>query len=276
MGFGVNRSGDDRLIFMEQITTGLLITGSVVAIVMGAGWLLSLAKRDASIVDPIWGMLFVLSAWVLYISEVGRPESGRSVLMLVMVTIWGVRLSAHLTVRKWGEPEDYRYVSMRRRYPPFEWWSLLIVFGMQGAVAVVVSLPIQAVLVDQGTGPLGWLDGLGVAVWTIGLSFEAVADLQLRRFRSDPTNRHAVLDSGLWRYSRHPNYFGDCVVWWGFFLVALAAGAVWTFAGPLIMNYLLVRISGVAMLERTIGDRRPGYADYMRRTNPFLPGRPRP
>ena len=259
---------------MGQITTGLLITGSVVAIVMGAGWLLSLAKRDASIVDLIWGMLFGISAWSIYISGVGSPDSGRPVLMLVLVTIWGVRLSAHLAVRKWGEPEDYRYASMRRR--PFKWWSLLVVFGLQGAVAVVVSLPIQAVLVDQSPSPIGWLDGLGVMIWSIGLAFETVADFQLSRFRSDPSNRQAVLDSGLWRYSRHPNYFGDCLVWWGLFLPALAAGAAWTFIGPLVMNYLLLRISGVAMLERTICDRRPDYADYIRQTNPFFPWRPRP
>jgi len=154
--------------------------------------------------------------------------------------------------------------------------AVLIVFGLQGTLAVVVSLPLQAVLTDRNAAPLGWLDWLGLAVWVIGFAVETVSDAQLRRFRSGEANRRAVMDRGLWRYSRHPNYFGDCLVWWGIFLPAAAAGEWWTVVGPLVMTILLLRVSGVAMLERTIVDRRPGYADYVRRTSSFIPKRPRP
>lgn len=261
---------------MTELAEGLRISGSVAALVMGAGWLLSLMKRDVSIVDPMWSMVFVAAAWSMHLFGGGESGSGRSVLMLAMVTVWGVRLAAHLAERKWGSPEDYRYAAMRRRYRPFELWSMPVVFGLQGALVVVVSLPVQAVLTDRNASPLGWLDWLGLAVWGIGFAFETVSDAQLRRFRSDRANCRAVMDRGLWKYSRHPNYFGDCLVWWGIFLLGVSAGASWTVLGPLVMTLLLLRISGVALLERTIVDRRPGYADYVRRTSPFVPRRPRP
>lgn len=260
---------------MAEVMEGLGITGSVAALLMGAGWLLSLLKRDASIVDPMWSLVFVTAAWSMYIRG-GETGGGRSLLMLAMVTVWGIRLAVHLGIRKRGMPEDYRYAAMRRRFRPFEWWSLPVVFGLQGALVVVVSVPVQAVLTDRNAVPLGWLDWSGLAVWAIGFAFEAVSDAQLSRFRSDEANRRAVMDKGLWRYSRHPNYFGDCLVWWGIYLSAAAAGAWWTVAGPLVMTILLLRVSGVALLERTIGERRPGYADYAQRTSPFVPGRPRP
>ena len=260
---------------MPEIVEGLRITGSVAGVLMGAGWLLSLFRRDASIVDPMWSIVFVAAAWSMYIRGGGETGGGRTVLMMVMVTVWGTRLAAYLGERKWGTPEDYRYAAMRRRYRPFELWSLLIVFGLQGALVTVVSLPVQAVLSDRSPSPLGWIDWLGLALWGVGFTFEAVSDAQLRRFRSDQANRRGVMDRGLWRYSRHPNYFGECLVWWGIFLPAMAAGAWWTFAGPLLMTILLLRVSGVALLERTIGERRPGYAGYAQRTSSFIPRRPR-
>ena len=259
---------------MTEVSEGLRITGSVAAVVLGAGWLVSLLKRDASIVDPMWSMVFIFAAWSMYGWNAEGTGNPRSVLVLAMVTIWGVRLAAHLAERKWGTPEDYRYKAMRRRYQPFALWSLLIVFGLQGALVTVVSLPIQAVMTDRTGSPLGWLDRVGFIVWAIGFAFETVSDVQLRRFRSNEANHRAVMDSGLWRYSRHPNYFGDCLVWWGLYLPAMATGAWWTVIGPLVMTILLLRVSGVALLERTISDRRPGYVDYARRTSPFIPRRP--
>ena len=248
--------------------------GLVAGALMGCCWLVSLIKRDVSIVDPLWPMVFVAIAWSVWTWGDGAG-SGRSWLMLVMVSAWGMRLGAHLTARKRGEPEDFRYRSLRRRLPPFWLWSLPMVFLLQGLLAVVVSLPVQAVLGDHGPSPLGWLDWAGAAVWAVGLGFEAVSDEQLRRFKSDPANQGRVMDRGLWRYSRHPNYFGDSAAWWGIYLVAAAAGAWWTIAGPLLMTFLLMRVSGVALLERSIGRRRPGYAEYAARTSAFIPRPPR-
>ena len=246
------------------------IAALVAATLMGGCWLVSLIKRDASIVDPLWSMVSVAIAWSVWLSHDGGG-SGRDTLMLVMVSVWGLRLSAHLTARKWGEPEDFRYQSMRRRYPPFWLWSLPVVFVLQGVLAVVVSLPVQAVLGDPDPSPLGLLDWAGAAVWAVGFAFEAVSDEQLRRFKADEASHGQVMDRGLWRYSRHPNYFGDCVVWWGIYIVAAGAGAWWTAVGPVAMTVLLLRVSGVTLLERTIGKRRPGYGEYAARTSAFVP-----
>ncbi|MDE0161233.1 MAG: DUF1295 domain-containing protein [Acidimicrobiaceae bacterium] len=254
--------------------SALAIAALVAGALMGVCWLVSLIKRDASIVDPLWPMVFVAIAWSVWLAGDGAG-SGRDALMLAMVSAWGVRLGAHLTVRKWGEPEDFRYQAMRRRLRPFWLWSILVVFVLQGVLAVVVALPVQAVLGDPGPSPLRWLDWTGAAVWAVGFGFEAVSDEQLRRFKADPANRGQVMDRGLWRYSRHPNYFGDAVVWWGIHLVAAAAGMWWTIAGPLVMTFLLLRVSGVALLERSIGKRRPGYAEYAARTSAFIPLPPR-
>ena len=254
------------------------ITAITVAVVMGAGWLVSLRLRDTSIVDPLWGFTYVAAAWAVWLWDDSATVTARTWLVLAMVTVWGLRLGGHLAARKWREPEDYRYAAMRRRRPGriFTWWSLVMVFGLQAALVVVVSLPVQAVVGGSGgaaaLGPLAWL---GCAVWAVGVTFETVADEQLRRFKSDPANSSAVLNRGLWRYSRHPNYFGDCCVWWGIYLVAASGGAAWTIAGPVVMSILLVRVSGVRLLESTIGDRRPGYADYVRRTSAFVPLPPR-
>jgi steroid 5-alpha reductase family enzyme len=147
------------------------------------------------------------------------------------------------------------------------------VFGLQAALAWVISLPLLAA--TGSTAPLGWLDAAGVALWLVGMIFEAGGDWQLARFKRDPANRGKVLDTGLWRYTRHPNYFGDFCVWWGFFLIALSAGGWWSIVGPLAMSFLLLKVSGVALLEKDIGERRPAYRDYIRRTNAFFPGPPR-
>ena len=255
---------------MSALGIAVLVAG----VLMVGCWLVSLPKRDVSIVDPLWPLVFVAVAWSLRLWSDGS-DSGRAWLMLVMVSAWGLRLGAHLTARKWGAPEDFRYRALRRRLQPFWLWSLLIVFGLQAALAVVVSLPVQAVLGDSDPPPLGWLDWVGAAVWAVGLAFESVGDEQLRRFRADESNRGKVMDRGLWRFSRHPNYFGDSMVWWGLWTVAVAAGAWWTVAGPLVMTILLLRVSGVTVLERRIGQRRPGYAEYAARTSTFVPMPPR-
>ncbi|HET9695105.1 MAG TPA: DUF1295 domain-containing protein, partial [Steroidobacteraceae bacterium] len=199
----------------------------------------------------------------------------RTVLVLTLVTLWGLRLAIYLGRRTFGHEEDRRYQAIRRRNDPgFTWKSLYLVFGLQAVLAWVISLPLLGGVAGDPR-PLGVLDGLGAALWLLGWSFESVGDWQLARFKADPANAGRVMDRGLWRYTRHPNYFGDFCVWWGFYLVALAAGAWWSIAGPALMTVLLLRVSGVALLERDIGTRRPGYEEYVRRTNAFFPGPPR-
>ncbi len=250
------------------------LAAAVSAVLVIGCWLVSLIKRDASIIDPLWSLIFVAIAWSLW-GFSDDVDGDRAALMLVMVTLWGLRLSAHLTIRKWGEPEDFRYQAFRARWQPFWLMSLPVVFLLQGVLALMVSLPLQAVLSDTDPSGLGWLDWIGVMVWALGLIFESVGDEQLRRFKADAANRGKVMDQGLWRYTRHPNYFGDSVVWWGIWLVAAAAGAWWSVIGPVLMTYLLIRVSGVAMLERKIDKRRPGYDDYKSRTSAFVPRPPR-
>ena len=186
--------------------------------------------------------------------------------------MWAIRLAGYLGWRKLREPEeDHRYQAIRRRAGPgFRWSSLWIVFGFQALLAWVVSLPLLPAARDAS--PLGLLDAAGALLVGIGIVFETVGDAQLARFKADPANRGQVMDRGLWRYTRHPNYFGDFCVWWGLYAVAVAAGGWWSVPGPLLMSVLLLRVSGVTLLEHDIGTRRPGYAEYVRVTNAFFPG----
>ena len=234
-----------------------------------AGWLVSLIKRDVSIVDSLWSLMFLLCGLVY--AGAANGGTARTTLLLTLLVLWSVRLAAHITWRNWGEEEDYRYRRMRRNNSPnFAFKSVYIVFGLQAVLAWFISLPLMAA--TSGVTPLGLLDVLGACIWLVGFVFETVGDRQLARFRADPGNKGRVLDTGLWRYTRHPNYFGDFCVWWGFFFLALSAGGWWTIASPLLMSFLLLRVSGVAMLEKDIGERRPGYARYIAETNAFFPG----
>jgi len=232
-------------------------------------WAVSVLKDNVTIVDTLWSLLFVLAAAAYAASA--APPGPRAWLVLALVSVWGLRLAAYLAWRNRGHAEDRRYQAIRRRNEPnFALKSLWLIFGFQAVLAWVISVPLVGAI--AGEAPLGALDVLGVSLWAVGLFFEAVGDWQLARFKRDPANDGRVMDRGLWRYTRHPNYFGDFCVWWGLYLVALAAGAWWSIAGPLIMSFLLLRFSGVRLLERDIGERRPAYAEYARRTNAFFPG----
>lgn len=235
-------------------------------------WAVSVRLRDASIADPFWGPGFLLVG-VAYLAAHGTVTP-RGVLALVLVGAWAARLGLHLLSRNRAHGEDPRYAAMRAGHGPRFWWvSLGTVFWLQAALLWIVSLPVLAAVV--GTAPLGAWDAAGALVFLTGFLLEAVADAQLRRFRADPANRGTVLDRGLWRYSRHPNYFGDALLWWGVFLLAVGAGAPWTAVGPALMTFLLVKVSGVALLERSLVQGRPGYAEYVRRTSAFVPWFPR-
>ncbi|HVO30109.1 MAG TPA: DUF1295 domain-containing protein [bacterium] len=251
-----------------------LLTAGVLLLIMLALWRVSLGRRDASIVDPFWGTGFVIVAWVAAAAVPGA--FARRAMLLAMVSIWGLRLSWHLLRRNLGHGEDYRYQAMRAQHGDrFAWVSLFTVFLLQGVLLWIISMPLQAALSAAEPASLGVLDFVGAGAWFAGFLFEAVGDAQLKAFKADPASKGKVLDTGLWRYTRHPNYFGDALQWWGFFLVAGATGAWWTVFSPLVMTVLLRRVSGVTLLEKSIVDRRPGYREYIARTNAFVPWLPR-
>ena len=236
-------------------------------------WLVSLLRNDVSIVDSLWSLMFLLIVGVYQF--VGDPTGPRRWLVLLLVAIWALRLSYHIARRNHGQPEDRRYQAIRRNNEPnFRFKSLYIVFGFQALLAAIISIPL--LVASSGSSPLGWLDAMAVALWLAGMLFEIVGDAQLARFSADPANRGRVLDTGLWRITRHPNYFGEFTLWWGYYCFAMAAGGWWTVFSPLLMSFLLLRVSGVALMEKDIGSRRKGYADYVRRTNAFFPGPRRP
>jgi steroid 5-alpha reductase family enzyme len=244
---------------------------AVIAVVAVAAWSYTLVNNNVGIVDVLWSLMFLVAAVVYYLG-IDEPVS-RATLVLVLCTIWALRLAGYIAWRSHGEPEDHRYRTIRANNEPgFRYKSLYIVFGLQGLLAWIISLPLLAAIAADT--PLGWLDMVALALWCVGMVFEAVGDYQLARFRRDPHNSGRVLDSGLWRFTRHPNYFGNFCIWWGFYLFALASGGWWAILSPLLMSVLLLKVSGVALLEKTITSRRPGYAEYVARTNAFFPGPP--
>jgi steroid 5-alpha reductase family enzyme len=253
------------------MTTGQILSLNLLAIasLFVVIWCLSLIRRDASIVDIFWGLGFLLVAAV---SLAARGSfSPRAVLLTLLVGVWGVRLAGYLLWRNWGKAEDYRYQAMRERHGGnFAVVSLFTVFCLQGFLTWIISLPVQVGIAEAD----GWnpFVALGLVLWASGLFFEAVGDYQLARFKADPANRGHVMNRGLWRYTRHPNYFGDFLVWWGLYLVAAEPGSWWwTIVGPLLMSVLLIRVSGVRLLESSLRSRLAGYEEYVRTTSPFFP-----
>jgi steroid 5-alpha reductase family enzyme len=238
-------------------------------------WAISLPAKDVSIVDLFWGAGFVLLAFTY--ANVSGPMTRRGILVLALVGLWGLRLSVHLVLRNRGKGEDFRYRAMRERHGRQFWWvSLFTVFLLQATIMWIVSIPLYYAQRGFGSVPLGWTDLAGLVVFTVGFLFEAVGDAQLTRFKRDPANRTKVLDSGLWRYTRHPNYFGDALVWWGFYLIALGVpGGWWTLVSPALMTFLLMRVSGVTLLERTLETTKPDYRHYTDKTSAFFPWFPR-
>jgi steroid 5-alpha reductase family enzyme len=257
--------------FLEAITIALGVALALMSVV----WILSLLKRDASIIDIFWGLGFVILAWLYF--NLSEAETPRRLLTAVLVTLWGLRLSLYILWRNWGTGEDYRYREMRARNPrSFPWRSLFTVFWLQAVLMWFISLPLLQAEWSTLPTRLIWLDWLGVLFFALGFVFEAVGDWQLARFKADPANSGRVLNRGLWRYTRHPNYFGDAMVWWGFFLIAVATPrSLWTLYSPILMTVLLMKVSGVALLEKRLKDVKPAYRDYVARTNAFIPWFPK-
>lgn len=250
-------------------------SAAAIAVLMLSTWATSVAVKNASIVDLIWGLGFVIVAWVSRV--VGDGSTARQNLLVALVTVWGLRLSGYLAWRNIGHGEDFRYVKMREHYgAKFPWVSLVTVFGVQGVVMFVVSLPVQLGQTSSTPG-LGIIAALGVLVWVVGFGFESIGDAQLARFKADPDNAGTVLDTGLWRYTRHPNYFGDFCVWWGLGLIAAEIGGwhIVALIGPLVMWLFLTRVSGRDLLEKSLKKRRAGYEEYVARTSSFFPMPPK-
>lgn len=260
---------------MSATLTVLTDTLALTFTMMFLLWLLSLVKKDASIVDIFWGIGFTAIALASFLITQGYH--GRKLLVLALTGIWGLRLALHIFTRNRGKGEDFRYRRMRKHYGNrFALVSLFTVFAFQGLLMWVISLPLQVAEISPLPARLTWLDYLGAAIWATGFFFEAVGDWQLAQFKSDPANQGHVMDRGLWAYTRHPNYFGDALLWWGLFLIALATPAgIWTVFSPLIMTTLLMKVSGVALLEKTLVKTKPEYQDYVRRTCPFFPWAPK-
>ena len=252
------------------LLAGLIALASVTAL-----WMLSLALRDSSIVDIFWGTGFAVIVWALAAAS-GRIPGPRAWLLSCLVTVWGLRLSLYILWRNRGKGEDYRYRAWRNDAGRSWWWrSYFKVFLLQGAVMWLVAAPLVAVVAAGTERALDWLDAAAVAVWVVGFVFEVAGDWQLARFKSDPANKGRLMTSGVWRYTRHPNYFGDAAVWWGHFLFAASGGAWWTMFSPVLMTFLLVRVSGVRLVESALRETKPGYREYMASTSAFFPLPPR-
>jgi steroid 5-alpha reductase family enzyme len=254
---------------MFDLASGLIALGAIGGLAVVA-WVVSVKKGDVSIVDGLWPV-FIWVGGLVYACT--APLMPLGWMAMALLTIWAARLCIHITVRNHGEPEDRRYQKIRaNNQPGFQWKSLYLVFLLQSVLAWIVALPLMAMRSASG---FGLLDAAAIGLVSFGILFEALADWQLVRFKARPDTGGRVLDTGLWRYSRHPNYFGECCAWWGFGLLGFAAGAWWSLASPILMTVLLLKVSGVTLLEVDIGERRPGYARYIRETSAFVPRKPK-
>lgn len=251
-----------------------LLSGLLLFCFMTAMFLLAMKLKDNSIVDIAYGLGFVLIGWSGYL--VYGSAQPRQLLLLGLVSVWGLRLATHIGSRKRTEKgEDSRYRQWRESWGEnFVWRSFLQIFMLQGAVIYLVALPLLLVIARPG-GALGWLDLLGVSIWLLGFLFEAVGDWQLLQFKKNPGNRGKIIQQGLWRLTRHPNYFGEATLWWGIFLIALGSPLGWlAIISPLLINFLLLKVSGIPMLEAKY-EGNPEFAAYKQRTNAFFPWLPK-
>jgi steroid 5-alpha reductase family enzyme len=244
---------------------------AAVSAVMIVGWLISLACKNVTIVDSLWGLGFVLIAWLTFFMADGYY--GRQVLIVALVTAWGLRLCLYLSWRNWGKGEDPRYGGWRKESGKRFWLvSLFKVFILQALFLWVISLSLQIGLLARTPDRLTWLDGLGIFIWAAGFVFESVGDWQLARFKSNPASKGRVMDRGLWAYTRHPNYFGEFLIWWGIFLIALSTpNGGWTILSPIIITAVLLKMTGIPLTEQELVKKRPGYSDYVKRTSAFVP-----
>ncbi len=238
-------------------------------------WLVSVRLKNVSIIDMFWGFGFVLSAFFYAYSSDGLTP--RIILILLLVTLWGLRLSIYLALRNWGKAEDFRYQKFRKDYGEKRYWwiSFFQTFLLQGTLMWLISAPLLGAMTEKQDWNLNFLDYFGLTFWLIGFTFEMVGDFQLAQFKRNPENKDKVLKSGLWRFTRHPNYFGDAMIWIAFALFSMAADSYLPVAGSIIMIYFLIKVSGVALLESSLKKTKPEYHEYIRQTNAFIPWFPK-
>ncbi|MGV3526296.1 MAG: DUF1295 domain-containing protein [Candidatus Sericytochromatia bacterium] len=258
---------------LSVFTQAALLSAGVVFVYMNTWFAASVIKKKADIVDVAWGLGFVVIATVLYLQR--DVFSARALLTLAAVGAWGLRLAGHIHGRNHGQPEDFRYKQWRDEWAPhFLLRSYFQVFLLQGFLMLLVSGSVIAIQALP-QGPLTWLDGLGLAVWALGFGFEAIGDAQLKQFKKDPANKGKLIDQGLWRYTRHPNYFGEVISWWGIYLIALSVPYGWaTLLAPITISFFILKVSGIPMLEAKYAG-RPDFEAYKRRTNAFWPWFPK-
>jgi steroid 5-alpha reductase family enzyme len=256
---------------VHPFLTGLALTFGVSLALFVVSWLVAVRVGRYNVVDVVWGASFIAMAVASFLWSGGHDAAEwRRILVLVLVAIWGARLSIYIGVRSHGKGEDPRYDAMLGDGPHKALRALGIVFVLQAVVAWFISLPLQAAMYIRS----GWsfLAFVGAAIWLVGVVFESVGDSQMNAFRKNPANKGQVMDRGLWRYTRHPNYFGDATVWAGLYLVAAEhwIGAL-TIASPVLMAWFLSFKTGKPLLEKQMAASKPGYADYMKRTSGFFP-----
>lgn len=257
------------------MTTLFLQAALLIWILVTILWLWSIVIKNVSIVDIFWGFGFVaVNAFYVFMSGEMTP---RKILILLLVTIWGLRLAIYLAARNIGKGEDFRYQEFRRSYGPerYWWFSYFQTFLLQGALIMIVSLPLLGINAGNQSGNLNLIDYIGILLWIIGFSFEAGGDFQMAVFKRNPGNKGRVLNTGFWKYTRHPNYFGDSAVWWAYALFSIAAGSYWQIIGSVVMTLLIIKVSGVALLEKTLNKSKPQYHEYIRKTSSFFPWFPK-
>jgi steroid 5-alpha reductase family enzyme len=238
-------------------------------------WILSIFITNVSIVDIFWGLGFVIvNAFYTFMSG---ELNDRKILVLILVCAWGLRLAIYLAFRNIGKGEDFRYQEFRKKYGPknYWWFSFFQTFLLQGVLIIIISLTLLGINFGTNSGNLKLLDYIGLIVWLIGFIFEAGGDFQLSRFKRDIKNEGKVLNYGFWKYTRHPNYFGDSAIWWAYAIFSISAGSYWQIIGSIIMTILIIKISGVALLEKTLKETKPQYRDYINKTNSFFPWFPK-
>jgi len=247
----------------------------IILILVTLLWIWSVFIKNVSIVDIFWGLGFlVVNAF--YVFMTGELNT-RKILILALVSIWGLRLAIYLAIRNIGKGEDFRYQEFRKNFGPkrYWWFSYFQTFLLQGALIMIISLPLLGISSSDSNGNLNVLDYIGILVWLIGFIFEAGGDFQLVKFKNNSQNKGKVLNTGFWKYTRHPNYFGDSAVWWAYGIFCMAAGNYWQIIGSIIMTVLIIKISGVSLLEKTLTDTKPQYKDYIQKTNSFFPWFPK-
>jgi steroid 5-alpha reductase family enzyme len=247
----------------------------VILVLMTTLWIVSVVIKNVSIVDIFWGFGFVITAAFYFLRTDGFEP--RKILILSLAAIWGLRLSIYLAWRNIGKGEDFRYKEFRRKYGENRYWwvSFFQTFLLQGVLMWLISAPLLGAQFYSHNDSLGFFDFAGLLIWLIGFSFEAGGDYQLAVFKANPSNKGKVLNSGFWRYTRHPNYFGDSAVWWGFGLICLAGGSYVPVLGSILMTALIIKISGVALLEKSLKEQKPQYKEYIDKTSSFIPWFPK-